>query len=457
MLFSRSFIRIALLTLALVGAAVGCRIERVEWSGNREASDELQMNAAVGLPCDAWNVIANRLVRQYENSGFLGAKMIADVDSAGVLRVRLERGSRWVWAEAVNLDSGATKPEVFERLTGLENGASVSLTDLERSDDMLARLGYYERTAPVQLFRDPVRNRVFPAYSMRASAVSLAEGFLSYSSNENVWEGNINIELYNILGTGRDLHMEGFTLDKSRRLEGEYKEPFIFGTSWNVVARGFFDDDSSAKDANFELGISRNIGFDFSIAVFAGIGKSKKSSSFEMSYVSLDRFILPRRGMKVHTSLSWAMDRPDSLDNYLRMNASVSRYIPLYGNLISRFSGAAGALLPSDSKFAKEDLFALGGLDSFKGMQIRFMRTRAYGWSEFAVMWQDGYDLSVELFYQPGLYRRLNPGHGWAREHDYGIGFTQYRQSWSINLYYALRNGCDYLEGVLGFGVKTLF
>lgn len=457
MLFSRCLIRVAFLMLACMGVALGCRIERIEWSGNREPSDELQMESAVGLPCDAWNVVGNRLVREYENNGFLGARLFAEVDSLGVLKLRFERGSGWVWAEAVNLDSGATKAEVFERLTGLEVGEPVSLSDLERSDDMLARQGYFERTAPVRLFRDPVRNRVFPAYSMRASAMSVAEGFLTYSSNGNVWEGNVNVELYNILGTGRDLHMEGFTLDNSRRLEGEYKEPWIFGTAWNVVARGFFDDDSSAKDALLELGVSRNIGFDFSMAVFAGIGKSKKSSSFELSYVSLDRFVLPRQGMKVQTSLFWAMDRPDSLDSYLRMDASVTRYIPLFGNFISRFSGAAGTLLPSNSMFAKEDLFALGGLDSFKGMQLRFLRTRAYGWSELAVLWQDGYNLSVELFYQPGIYRRLSPGHGWAREHDYGIGFTQYRKSWSVNLYYALRNGCDYLEGVLGFGVKTLF
>ena len=43
------------------------------------------------------------------------------------------------------------------------------------------------------------------------------------------------------------------------------------------------------------------------------------------------------------------------------------------------------------------------------------------------------------------------------REQGYGIGFTQYRNNWSVSLYYALRNGCDYLDGIIGFGVKTLF
>jgi len=139
------------------------------------------------------------------------------------------------------------------------------------------------------------------------------------------------------------------------------------------------------------------------------------------------------------------------------MEAAFVHYVPLYKNFIVRYSAAAGTLLPSGGSFAREDLFALGGINSFKGMMYGFMRTRAYGFSQAAFLWQDGYDLSIELFYQPGLYRRMKPFHGWAREHDYGIGFTQYRKSWSFSIYYALRNGCDYLDGVLGFGAKTLF
>ena len=96
------------------------------------------------------------------------------------------------------------------------------------------------------------------------------------------------------------------------------------------------------------------------------------------------------------------------------------------------------------------DLFSLGGLDSFKGMQYHMLRSRSYGFSELAVLWQDGYDLSIEVFYQPGLYRPMPPGHGWAREQGYGLGFTQYRGNWSVNIYYAMRNGENHLDGLYG-------
>ena len=447
----------SILVCVVTSFADPCRITAVQWVGERETYEESQVNSLVGKSCESWPLTRDRIVSYYENEGFLSAKLSGELDSAGVLTVRFDRGFAWVWASPENLDSSGCKPEVFRRQTGIVVGNLVSPQDLERSDMKLARLGYYNRTAPVQMFRDPVRNRIVPVYHMQAAAVSEAYALLTYSSETDVWEGEVNVALYNILGTARDLQVEGYTGDEARRLEGSYKEPWIFGTEWNVIARGYFDEDSSERDAYGELGISRDIGFDFTVGVFLGIGSNRKTSTLELSYVSLDRFVLPRSGTRFNGSIVWNMDRPDSLDNYLKASAKFSRYLPLYGNWITRFSGAAGGIFPTDADLDRFDYFALGGMDSFKGMDVRFMRTRAYGYSEFALLWQDGYDLSIEAFYQPGLYRAFVPDHGWKREHDYGVAFTQYRGNWSVNLYYALRNGENYLDGIIGFGLKTLF
>lgn len=434
-----------------------CTVDSITWVGDHSEFDELQMDGAKGLPCDAWKLQADKLIRYYENRGFLSAKLSGELDSAGVLTVQLDRGIPWVWADPENMDSSGSDIEVFRRQTKIEPGKLVSPLELERSDMKMASLGYYNRTAPVQMFRDPVRNRIIPVYHMQAATVSEAYALLTYSSETDEWEGNVNVALYNIRGTARDLTLEGYTADDARRLEGSYKEPWIFGTEWNVIARGYFDEDSSERDAYGELGISRDIGFDFTMGVFLGIGSNRKTSTFELSYVSLDRFVLPRSGTRFDGAIVWNMDRPDSLDNYLKASAKFSRYLPLWGNWITRFSGAAGGIFPTDADLDRFDYFALGGMDSFKGMDVRFMRTRAYGYSEFALLWQDGYDLSIEAFYQPGLYRAFAPDHGWKREHDYGVAFTQYRGNWSVNLYYALRNGENYLDGIIGFGLKTLF
>lgn len=437
--------------------AADCRITEVRWDGEREFYEESQVQTLVGKPCENWVPMRDRLLRYYENHGFLAAKFIGEINDAGVLSVKRERGSAWVWAEPENLDSSGSSPEVFRRQTGIVAGELVSPQNLERSDMKLARLGYYNQMAPAQMYRDPTRNRIVPVYHMQAAAVSEAYALLTYSSETDVWEGNVNVALYNIMGTARDLLVQGYTSDDARRLEGSYKEPWIFGTAWNVIARGYFDEDSSAREAYGEIGVSRDIGFDFTVGVFLGVGNNRKTSSLELSYVSLDRFVLPRSGTRFKGTLMWNMSRPDSLDNYLKASAKLSRYLPLFGNWITRFSGAAGGIFPTDATLDRLDYFALGGMDSFRGMDVRFLRSRAYGYSEMALLWQFGYDLSIEAFYQPGLYRAFGPYHGWKREQDYGLAFTQYRGNWSVNLYYALRNGENYLDGIIGFGLKTLF
>lgn len=448
---------IALLMLCTHGVAAECRITEVRWVGERESYEETQVQTLVGKPCENWTPMRDRLLRYYENRGFLAAQFIGEIDDSGVLSVTLERGSAWVWAEPENLDSSGSRLDVFRKQTGIVAGELVSPQNLERSDMKLARLGYYNQVAPAQMYRDPSRNRIVPVYRVRAAAVSEAYALLTYSSETDVWEGNVNVALYNIRGTARDLLVQGYTSDDARRLEGSYKEPWIFGTAWNVIARGYFDEDSSAREAYGEIGVSRDIGFDFTVGVFLGAGNNRKTSSLELSYVSLDRFVLPRSGTRFKGAIVWNMSRPDSLDNYLKANAKFSRYLPLFGNWITRFSGAAGGIFPTDAELDRLDYFALGGIDSFRGMDVRFLRSRAYGYSEMALLWQFGYDLSIEAFYQPGLYRAFWPDHGWKREQDYGLAFTQYRGNWSVNLYYALRNGENYLDGIIGFGLKTLF
>ena len=64
---------------------------------------------------------------------------------------------------------------------------------------------------------------------------------------------------------------------------------------------------------------------------------------------------------------------------------------------------------------------------------------------------------AVRMLSAPNPVRRVTIRNVFGCFYCYGIGFTQYRKSWSFSIYYALRNGCDYLDGVLGFGAKTLF
>ena len=202
------FIATMLFVVVASSASEGCRITAVQWVGERELYEESQVQALVGKSCESWPLMRDRIVSYYENRGFLSAKLSGELDSAGVLTVQLDRGIPWVWADPENMDSSGSDIEVFRRQTKIEPGKLVSPLELERSDMKLASLGYYNRTAPAQIFRDPVRNRIIPVYHMQAAAVSEAYALLTYSSETDEWEGNVNVALYNIRGTARDLTLE---------------------------------------------------------------------------------------------------------------------------------------------------------------------------------------------------------------------------------------------------------
>ena len=461
----RNVLLFAIVSFASVEANENCVIRNVVWNGEHSDADESTLLHAIGKSCELWSVFGNEVVRQYENEGFIAAKIYGEIDESGTLSVSIERGPGYVFAPAENLDSSSTRLDVFRKLSQIEEGARVSMIDLERAGRKLARIGYFEETSAPRMFRDRGRNRIVPAFSLRDANVSEAEGVLTYSSDDGVWEGKVDVNLYNMAGTARDLLLEGFTGEDSRHVNAKYKEPFILSTPWNVVLNASFDEETVEEDSSetverlvsVDLGITRDIGFDFSLSVYLGFGEDDRHSSFGISYVSLDRFQLPRNGVRIDASAYWAFSLPDSLDDFLRVKASFASYYPVYGNFIVRYSASAGGIFPSDGCVRRMDLFALGGIDDFKAMRYHSIRAKSYGISEFSIGWQDGYDLSVEAFFGSGLYRRQSPLHGWARELEYGLAFVQYHKNWSVNLYYALQNGCNYMDGILGFGVKTLF
>ena len=86
------------------------------------------------------------------------------MDSSGIWDVAFSRGSAYVWALAENAENSKTKKENFARLSGLEAGSLVRLSDLERAERKLVNSGYFESVASPRIFRDSVRNRLVPVF-----------------------------------------------------------------------------------------------------------------------------------------------------------------------------------------------------------------------------------------------------------------------------------------------------
>ena len=433
-----------------------CVVRKIEVSGDiDERFGEIYLN---GL-CETLAQALRDTVDALAENGYPFARSAYAMDSSGFAHVSIEHGNAWVWAAAENRENSKSGKETFSRLSGLVPGSRVRLSDLGRAERKLIRSGYFESTAAPKLYRDSVRNRLFPVFSMRDLSVSSVEGFATYASGENGgFSGNIELSLYNMRGTGRDLSVSGNSGDWERSVSASYKEPWLLGSGWNGIVRGSFEEDSTYRAALLEAGISRSVGFLFEFAVLGGVGNDRLTYALETEFKNVDRIVLPRHGQILLGSFRLTRERSDSSRAFVtELRASGEFFTPIARTLVLHSSFSLGTLLPTNRYFGRRFLFSLGGLENLKGYRPGFFRTRAYGFSELDLQWRMMENLALHGFLEPGLHRAASPAHGWSDTYSYGIGISQYRGSWSFSLFYALHRGTDALGGLLHFGVKALF
>ncbi len=446
-----------LLFFGISRSAAECVLGNVQVEGFLPEFLESSYRNLSGKSCEEAGKLNERALEWFWNHGFPGAKITMKTE-AGKTQILSERGDAFVWAATENAVEGKTKRHVFAKLSGLIEGEAVSLEDFKLSERKLLRSAYYREKSPARLYRDAERNRLVPVFFLEDRKASQLEGYFSYASGEaGGISGRILVDLYNIAGTARDLSISGETGEWERRLSLDYKEPWIFGLEWNALIRGFLQDDKEFRDARLELGLSRSIGFDFDFSVLGGLGDDEWTSTLELSYQNEDRYLLPTSGSRVYGKMQLMKKYADSANVKVFLEGKVSHLIPVYGNFTLQFLGSAGTVLPTNEKFSAAELYPLGGIELLKGYRYGFFRSRAYGVTEMNLSWRALSHTAIQAFFQPALHRARAPEHGWIDTYSYGIGLTQYRESWNVSLYYALNAEADILDGLLHFGVRTLF
>lgn len=402
------------------------------------------------------NNFLKTIQRNFENNGFVGANLYEKCKGDTLYFVN-EKGEGFVYGVPRNKLLTKTKPEVFVKLSGIVPGEKVVLDDLSRAVKKMERSGHFIKVKEPELYREKNRNRLVPLFYMQETSSSFIEGFLSYSSEDEKWIGVLDVSLKNILGTARNLDIEGVSGDIAHRISFEYLEPWIFGTEWNALARGILEDDTLYSDALLEIGVSRSLSFEWEFTVWGGVGNNEWTTAVGLSYQNFDAFYLPTSGTSANIEMRVKNYRKGNLENFVSLFGNYEKYFLLSYDWVARFGFSGATLLPTGNVFANEDLFRLGGSDSWKGFRKDFIKTRSYGNTEVALRFQGLWQTAFEVFYQPGIYREMFPYHGWKTHHQYGLGIIQYRSSFAVSLYYALRPELDFEEGFLHLGIKALF
>jgi outer membrane protein assembly factor BamA len=359
-----------------------------------------------------------------------------------------DRLESWVWSYAYQLKKGKTDSITFARLSQIEAGSQVVLSQVPRAERSLMRLGYFEKSGEAKLYRIQNRNRLVPVFDLRDAAANFAEASVAYDAESNVSNWRVMAQLLNIAGTARDFSLSGENSSGYRNVEMSYKEPFIFGLSGSLKARGMFSEEDSAKQRNADIAYIQKLGWEWQYSLGGGYKNDMVFSSLSLLYDNRDKIPLPFKGLKAEVSSEFS--------KFAAIGVCGENYQPVFGKWALLLASQGYGLLPSKD-YEKEDLFSVGGLSNFKAMQPRSLRARAYGLSEMDFQWHGIESSALHIFSQIGVYRNRPPFRGWERILAYGLGWEQGISNASIAIYYALLQGAHPIDGLLNMSVRVGF
>lgn len=376
-----------------------------------------------------------------------------------------------------------TRTLTLERLTGLQEGESWSPTRVAEARRRLMATGWFRTVSGPGLCRTPqglrwhVRVEEAPAYRFDGLAAWLPD-----RSGRGRWGYHVNLELANLLGTGRELAVlasrpEGWSQDLHLR----YTEPFLGGLplSASLSLRQRVQDSTWVEQRvtgslRWQTGQGLSLGVAVEGAVLspdslngylgAGMDASRLwEGRMEVELDRRDEGRNPRKGWqaslqeaRVRRSYRPLGDLPARHGNLdlRRQHLRAAAYLPFGSFQVLQVGGGAGRVT-GPREPGMEDLMALGGVWGPRGSREESLRSREWvlvqgEWrlllgpaSRAALFWD------MLRWWDRGLEAHTTQGRGAAL-------VLPVRQG-QLDLQYALPLGARWREGLLHVRLVTRF
>ncbi len=362
--------------------------------------------------------------------------------------LHIESNEAWVWNAAVQYKKGKTDSAVFAKLAQIKPGTIADLSQIQKAESSLLRLGYFSKNGEAKLYRIANRNRIVPVFDLTDATANFAEASFTYNAENGDFNGLVMVQLMNIAGTARDFSFGGENAKNYRSAEIFYKEPFIFDLSGSLKLHGEFLEYDSTRQRNADIKYFQKLGWEWQYSVGGGYKNDKLFSSLSLGFDSRDKIPLAFKGLFTEIFAEFS--------KFAAMGLSGEYYQPFFENWTMLLAAKGFGMLPAKN-YAKEDLFFVGGRNDFIGLQPRSIRTRAYGLSEVDFQWHGLKNSALHVFGQNGIYRNNPPFRGWERVLAYGLGWEQGISNAGIAIYYTLMQGISPMDGLLNMSVKIGF
>ncbi|MBW8889781.1 MAG: hypothetical protein JF616_18640 [Fibrobacteres bacterium] len=389
-----------------------------------------------------------------------------------------------------------TTPEALDRLSLLRFGEAFSETRLRLAEARLSRTGYYEAVVPTAMYRDSVRNLIYPGLALTDLKGNRLSGILGYDSekkNGDGLNGYLDIHLINLRGTARDLDFafdSRTSADAGSGSEGAagapgaagaagtagrkdaklgYVEPWLLSTQVGArldlsaaiedsVYQELRGDLTLFQDLDFRSRLSISFGRQYNRDYLAGTRSDAQIAGLGFQYDARDRVPSTLNGARWSARLNAVRRQASDSSRFLAQSidelglwANAGRWV--FYSLLSAASDWPLEIHPD-----RGDLFELGGANTIRGFREREFLTDAYAYANLEIQFLLAPGSRAAVFAVPGFIDRVGTGDiWWRRVIGYGAGLESGGRDWTFGISYALNPDRAIANGFVHLSVTNNF
>lgn len=320
-------------------------------------------------------------------------------------------GRRWTHRNILRLESR------------LKRGKAFSGGDLDRAVEGIERLEYISWTGVPVLRRESTG--VIAVYiPIQEKKVNQFTGIAALQPQSNEVSGEVDVQLGNILGTGRKLSFTWRGLNPDRRIiEINYREPWLFkkpfygelGFSQSVT-------DTLGSSVNFSLKLGWEPSINLDMELMTAYERIESDSLTESDWSSQtiwgglgvildyrDQSWNPSRGYSLNLESALGLSRNSITGNYrqrlIRESMDIEVYYPMSSKSV--FAGKISAEDVSGNRIELEELARISGYKAVRGYPDERSLGRGITWSSMELRWRPDRNSYLGLFFDGGvIYRK---------------------------------------------------
>lgn len=348
-----------------------------------------------------------RLQRFYQDAGYANARVMpaerVDPETHRVdITYNIDKGEKVRVGRIEIAGNTSTRDQVIRRELAIDEGEWYSASAVERSQQRIQRLGYFEHVdvTPQQTRQDGVVDLQVEVEERPTGTFQLGAGLSSQESL--IFQGQISQE--NLFGRGQSLQLSAQISGIRQMFNLRFSEPWLMGTRWRFagdlynfeyryqdfdrLSRGgtltfgypigeFFDwpmGDALSMSARYKLedvqvtpGGMRQVDAQPASPLFEGGLTS--SVRLGATYDTRDDMMFPSRGAYHSATAEVADGVLGSENEFVKLDTDVRGYVPLFWNFVGRLNASVGyiASTSEDRPAPIFERYFVGGPESVRG------------------------------------------------------------------------------------------